>query len=52
MKLAIIRIALIFLLLNISAFADVTRFDVPIEDSPQLGPPDAPITMIEFLDFQ
>ncbi|UCE78190.1 MAG: hypothetical protein JSV13_06615 [Nitrospiraceae bacterium] len=47
-----IRIALIFLLLSVLAFADITRFDVPLGDSPQLGPPNALITMIEFLDFQ
>ena len=51
MKLTV-HIALIFLLLNIPAFADVKRFNVPIGDSPQLGTPSAPITMIEFLDFQ
>ena len=28
------------------------RFDVPILDSPQMGPKDAPVTIIEFLDFQ
>jgi hypothetical protein len=28
------------------------RFSVPIADSPALGPADAPVTIIEFLDFQ
>jgi len=28
------------------------RFSVPIGDSPTTGPADAPVTMIEFLDFQ
>ena len=34
------------------AVAAEKRFDVPIGDSPQLGPKDAPVTIIEFLDFQ
>jgi len=34
------------------AFADVKRYEVPIGDAPSRGPEDAPITMIEFLDFQ
>jgi len=28
------------------------RYNVPIENSPQKGPKNAPITIIEFLDFQ
>ena len=32
--------------------ADVERFDVPIGNSPQRGPQDAAVTIIEFLDFQ
>ena len=28
------------------------RYDVPLGNSPQLGPADAPVTIIEFLDFQ
>jgi hypothetical protein len=28
------------------------RYNIPIDNSPILGPADAPITMIEFLDFQ
>lgn len=31
---------------------DVTRYDVPIDDDPTLGPEDAPITMIEFSDYE
>jgi hypothetical protein len=40
------------ILLSASSFAEVKRYEVPIGDSPQLGPRDARITMIEFLDFQ
>jgi hypothetical protein len=44
---------LVFILLLFSfAFADVQRFNIPIGDSPQKGPVDAPVTIIEFLDFQ
>lgn len=28
------------------------RFDVPILDSPSIGPSDAPVTIIEFIDYQ
>ena len=30
----------------------ITRYDVPIDDDPILGPDDAPITIIEFSDYQ
>jgi hypothetical protein len=32
--------------------ADDQRFDVPLNNAPQRGPQDAPVTIIEFLDFQ
>ena len=44
----------VFLLLCLVALAGASekRYDVPIGNSPQLGPKDAPVTIIEFLDFQ
>jgi protein-disulfide isomerase len=39
-------------LIALPVFADEKRFTVPLGDSPALGPPDAPVTIIEFLDFQ
>ena len=32
--------------------AEQKRTDVPIGDSPAMGPADAPVTIIEFIDFQ
>jgi hypothetical protein len=34
------------------AGAQEKKYDVPIGDSPQMGPANAPVTIIEFLDFQ
>ena len=39
-------------LISVSVFADEKRYPVPIGDSPATGPANAPVTIIEFLDFQ
>jgi protein-disulfide isomerase len=31
---------------------DEKRYQIPLENSPSVGPADAPVTMVEFLDFQ
>jgi len=28
------------------------RYTIPVENSPSIGPADAPVTIVEFLDFQ
>ncbi len=45
-------ICIFVLLLFGMAHAEEKRFDVPIGDSPSQGPTDAPVTIIEFIDFQ
>ncbi len=41
-----------FFFLAVSASAEEKRYTVPLGDSPSIGPPDAPVTIIEFIDFQ
>jgi hypothetical protein len=49
---SVIIIALLGGLCHSAAFADTKRYKVPVDSSPQKGPKDAPVTIIEFLDFQ
>jgi hypothetical protein len=52
MKMKRVASAVFILLLCSVAVADMQRHSVPIDNSPQKGPKDAPVTIIEFLDFQ
>lgn len=29
-----------------------TRYSIPLEDSPSIGPQNAPVVLVEFLDYQ
>jgi protein-disulfide isomerase len=44
--------ALILAAFSFSVAQAENRVQVPLGDSPTLGPADAPVTMIEFIDFQ
>jgi protein-disulfide isomerase len=37
---------------NADQFENIVRYDVPVGDNPVLGPNDAPITIIEFSDYE
>ncbi|MCX5717990.1 MAG: hypothetical protein NTW44_06745 [Nitrospirae bacterium] len=47
------RLSIIILLLVYTiALAEEQRYNIPIGNSPQKGPANAPVTIIEFLDYQ
>ncbi len=48
------RLAFVLLLFLLAghAVAVEKRYAVPLDDSPAMGPVTAPVTIIEFLDFQ
>ena len=47
-----ILIILFILFIAPYSFAEEKRYNVPLLDSPVLGPANAPVTIIEFLDYQ
>ena len=43
---------ILLLLLSVPAGAAEKRVTVPLGDSPSLGPENAPVTIVEFIDFE
>jgi len=52
MKLKAAFLSLILLVICTDIFAEEKRFNIPIGDSPQKGSAEAPVTIVEFIDFQ
>ena len=48
----IVMICTVSLLFTAMVYAGEKRTTVPIGDSPSIGPENAPVTIIEFIDFQ
>ncbi len=48
---AAILLAGLFLCLSGGGSAE-TRYTIPLEGSPSIGPKDAPVVLVEFLDYQ
>ncbi len=48
------KLLLIFIagLLIGTAHAEIKRYTIPIEGSPSMGPQNAPVTIVEFIDYQ
>lgn len=47
-----IILGMVFLLLFGMAQAKEQKTEIPVGNSPAMGPVDAPVTIIEFIDFQ
>ncbi|HSH68522.1 MAG TPA: hypothetical protein VK997_01300 [Deferrisomatales bacterium] len=47
-----VALAAALLLLGVATGAAEDRMQVAVGDSPALGPADAPITVVEFVDYQ
>lgn len=46
------NLSLVFILMIAIPSLAEERYTIPIENSPSYGPENAPITIIEFLDYQ
>ncbi len=48
----VVLLVIILILLPVSAPSEEKRYAIPIGGSPSMGPENAPVTIIEFIDFQ
>ncbi|MGO9612863.1 MAG: hypothetical protein ACLPX5_07505 [Dissulfurispiraceae bacterium] len=52
MRTTVILLFCMLLLFMSQSSAEEKRYQVPLEDSPSYGSGEAPVTMIEFIDYQ
>lgn len=45
-------LALVLFFFPALSSGEVKRFDIPLEGSPSMGAEDAPVVIVEFLDYQ
>jgi len=48
----IIIIGCLCIVLAGAASAEQTRYEIPLDDSPFIGPASASVTIVEFIDYQ
>ncbi|MGW8272292.1 MAG: hypothetical protein ACWGN7_02765 [Thermodesulfovibrionales bacterium] len=51
-KFSVVLLVLLCVASLVLAAEKERRYEIPIEGSPAMGPSDAPITIVEFLDYQ
>jgi hypothetical protein len=51
-KVLCLTMTMFALLFSALAYSAEKRITVPIGDSPSMGPENAPVTIVEFIDFQ
>jgi biopolymer transport protein ExbD len=52
LRMTVILSLLLLFLAPAPALSEQARVSIPLLDSPSLGPENAPITIVEFIDFQ
>lgn len=51
-RVKVVFVIFLFVLMSANAYASENRVKIPIGDSPIIGPNNAPVTMIKFIDYQ
>jgi protein-disulfide isomerase len=52
LTLPVLFVALVLPVVAVAQGSEEKRYQIPLENSPSIGPADAPVTIFEFIDFQ